>query len=90
MPRLTIAAVTAAIQPIAPGCELIKGEGYFYFIGPELERAREASVYVTRLTDLTLERWVAEAAQIMATVEPIAEPGTFTGIRMAAARSPSL
>lgn len=40
--------------------ELVKGRGYFYFVGPGTDRWYTASVMVNRLNQLTLDQWVAE------------------------------
>ena len=75
--RLTLATVNKAVAAAVPGAELVKGEGYFYFIGAGFERAKSASVYVPRLNDLSLERWVEEAKSIHAEIEEPAPAGTF-------------
>lgn len=40
--------------------ELIKGEGYFYFIGDDVD-CNVDGVYVFSLNELTLDRWIDEA-----------------------------
>ena len=40
--------------------ELVKGDGYFYFIGDAVEHADAASVYVNSLNELPLSRWMEE------------------------------
>lgn len=42
--------------------ELVKGEGYFYFVGINADD-RKPSVYVNALRGLTVEEWVAEARE---------------------------
>ena len=40
--------------------ELVKGDGYFYFVGDAVEHADAASVYVNSLNELPLSRWMEE------------------------------
>ena len=56
--RLTINAVTKAIRALGNEDELVRGNGYFYFAGPTAAGFYSQSVYVYRLTDLTLDQWV--------------------------------
>lgn len=59
--RVTLAKVNAAL--IASGFEeqLQRGVGYFYFAEGTAELWPRSSVMVSRLSDLTVEDWVAEA-----------------------------
>ena len=59
----TRAAVNKAIAHLGK-IELVKGEGYFYFIGDDVNVWAE-SVYVYRLNELTLERWIEEAKSVI-------------------------
>jgi len=64
--RTTLAAVNKALAAAGIDAELVKGDGYFYFVGQDVELAREQGVYgVFRLNDLSLEQWVEEARQRM-------------------------
>lgn len=57
----TLSKVNAAIAH--KGIELVKGHGYFYFAALATAPAdvvTPASVYTTRVTDLSLEDWIAE------------------------------
>jgi hypothetical protein len=58
--RVTITAVNAAIKAAGGDEELVKGNGYFYFVGAETPLWAQASVYTTRLGDLTVDEWVDE------------------------------
>ncbi len=40
--------------------ELVKGNAYYYFSGEEALKFYNSSVYVTKLSQLTLEQWIAE------------------------------
>jgi hypothetical protein len=59
--RVTLAKVNAAL--IAAGFEeqLQRGAGYFYFAGGTAELWPRTSVMVSRLGDLSVKDWVAEA-----------------------------
>jgi hypothetical protein len=56
-PRVTIKKVNTALPE---GYELVKGNGYFYFTGPDCHEWYTSSVPVCHLNDLTVERWVEE------------------------------
>lgn len=62
--RLTLASVNKKIGAEGIDAELVQGEGYLYFIGPDVEYAKSTSVMVARLNHLTLERWLEEAKSI--------------------------
>lgn len=62
--RLTLASVNKTIGAEGIDAELVQGEGYLYFIGPDVEYAKSTSVMVARLNHLTLERWLEEAKSI--------------------------
>ena len=72
MKRLTLKSVSKAVtEAVGYELELIKGNGYFYFIGTEATPADKdpstwygSSVYVMRLSDLSLERWISEATAL--------------------------
>lgn len=57
----TIKKVNEEIVKIGIQAELIKGDGYFYFIGDDVELAFTTSVMVNSLNQLSLEEWVEEA-----------------------------
>ena len=63
MTRATIKNVNAAIAHC--NVEVVKGSGYFYFMAlsdAPIETIEPASVYATRLSDLTIEQWVDHVA----------------------------
>lgn len=61
---LTLKKVNAELARTGIRAELVKGDGYFYFSGQDVELAQEQGVYgVFRLNDLSLEQWVEEARQ---------------------------
>ena len=62
----TLKKVNAELVRLGIRAELVKGDGYFYFVGQDVELAQEQGVYgVFRLNDLTLDQWVEEARQRM-------------------------
>lgn len=59
--RLTIKRINKELENRGhKGIELVKGEGYFWFTGGETASFRSSSVYVFRLSHLTLDEWVQE------------------------------
>lgn len=63
---ITLKAVNKELARLHISAELVKGDGYFYFSGEDVELAQEQGVYgVFRLNDLSLEQWVEEARQRM-------------------------
>jgi hypothetical protein len=67
------AQVTRAMNKAGIVGELVKGEGYFYFVGDAFEPDAE-SVMVYRLGDMTLDRWVEEAKLRVKSDDPKAVP----------------
>lgn len=60
--RTTLAAVNKALAAAGIDAELVKGRGYFYFVGSDMDYAEEQGVYgVFRLSDLSVSQWVEEA-----------------------------
>jgi hypothetical protein len=64
---LTLKKVNAELTRAGIRAELVKGDGYFYFVGQDVELAQEQGVYggVSRLNNLSLKQWVEEARQRM-------------------------
>lgn len=58
---LQLRTVNKALKNEGIKAELIKGEGYLYFIGDDVELCYTTSVYVPRLNDLPLEVWMKHA-----------------------------
>lgn len=62
--RTTLAAVNKALAAAGIDAELVKGRGYFYFVGSVVDYAEEQGVCgVFRLSDLSVAQWVEEARQ---------------------------
>lgn len=61
---ISIPAVNRAIAHLG-NIELVRGNGYFYFFGDDVNVWAE-SVYVYRINELSLARWVEEAQSAIA------------------------
>ena len=59
MKRVTLRQINEALAKVGPE-RLVRGEGYFYFIEGHSVCWHSASVYVSRLSDMTVEQWVHE------------------------------
>lgn len=57
---IQLRTINATLARLGIKAELVKGEGYFYFIGDDVDCDCD-SVYVFRVNELTLDRWVEEA-----------------------------
>lgn len=55
---MKLATVNKAIAARGIAAELVKGDAYYYFIGLDVERAKDSIVLVPRLNDLSLDRWM--------------------------------
>lgn len=54
------AQVTAALKKAGYKVELVRGDGYWYFLGDDAECLAEQGVYGTyRIGELTIDQWVA-------------------------------
>ena len=60
---ITLRTVNKAIAHFGD-IELVKGNGYFYFVGEDVNVWAEG-VYVYRLNELSLERWIEEAKAVL-------------------------
>jgi hypothetical protein len=57
---LTLKAVNKAIAAHGIKAELVKGADFFYFTGVAVGKLDSTKVYVTRVNDLPLQRWLDE------------------------------
>jgi hypothetical protein len=64
--HLRISSVNKAIAHL--GVELVKGEGYFYFVTSDGVPVDGKSVYVYRLNHLPIDRWISAAEEAAASV----------------------
>lgn len=62
--RLTCKAVTKAIREAGLNGELVRGNGYYYFVGPAFESCKTTMVITHHIAAYTLEEWVAEAKKL--------------------------
>jgi hypothetical protein len=64
MATATVRSINAALKRAGINAEIVRGEGYYYFFGDDVELTREQGVYGVRyLHQLTVEQWVAEAKE---------------------------
>jgi hypothetical protein len=56
--RVTLNKINAAIKAAGGEDELVRGNGYFYFVGEDTPKWHQASVYTMFLSDFTVEEWV--------------------------------
>ncbi len=68
---LQLRTVNKALRAEGINLELVAGEGYFYFIGEGAEHAKQTSVMVYRLNDLSLEQWLVEARALQAEIAAV-------------------
>lgn len=61
---LTLKKVNKALEDKGIEDRLFKGKDYFYFWGPQACQFHETSVYVFRLSELTIEEWLQEYARL--------------------------
>jgi len=57
---LTLKKVNKAIQEIEAGWELVKGNGYFYWVHPTADYTQIPTVAVCKINDFTLDQWIEE------------------------------
>lgn len=62
---LTLRQINDAIRDRGIRAVLVKGRGYFYFSGPDVELASSTSVWVYQLNELTLSQWLAELDRVI-------------------------
>lgn len=68
---ITLRAVNRAIRAAGYDAELVRGRGYFYFIGPAVERATHTGVVVFRLNQLDAAGWVrALREDVLSSIPP--------------------
>jgi hypothetical protein len=57
---LTLNTVNKALKKLGANEQLAKGKDYYYFYDGNTPSWSSTAVYVTRLNDLPLERWIEE------------------------------
>lgn len=69
MTRATLKAAIRAIRAAAIPLELVRGEGYHYFIFDDGARWETVSVMVPYTNSLSTDRWVEEAKSALQTIQ---------------------
>lgn len=55
-----VSEVNQALRAGGIADRLVRGRGYYYFVGPNADCWYSQSVMVYRASDLSVERWLAE------------------------------
>lgn len=63
---ITVRQVNAALKEAGANCELVKGTGYYWFDGDDVQLAPSTSVMVNALSQLSVEQWIEEWRDIKA------------------------
>lgn len=59
--RVTLNKINEAVRASGHNEQLVKGNGYYYWINGEAYKFREMGVYgVSHLNELTIEQWIAD------------------------------
>lgn len=58
---LTLRKINEAVS--STGLELVRGTGYFYVSGENVERLPETIIYAFRINHLSLEQWVCRISE---------------------------
>jgi len=56
--KVSRAAINKEIKKLGYEAELIKGEGYFYFVGKDVDVS--VGIYVNKIDELSFEEWIEE------------------------------
>ena len=62
---ITIKQINKEITKLGYNAELVKGEGYFYFVGDDVLLCFTTSVYVNSVNQLTLEQWIESCEDLV-------------------------
>lgn len=62
----TVAKVNAALRKLGKEEKLFRGRGYYYFGEGNASAWPSTSVYVYRVTELTVDEWIGEHAALAA------------------------
>lgn len=60
---MKLATINKELAKLGHSAELVKGGGYFYFIGDDIAEGQIDSVYVYKLNELSLSQWLEEASE---------------------------
>ena len=64
-----IPSVNRALKEAGIHGELVRGKGYFYFVGDSFYWSAGTSVWVFRVTDLSIDQWIEEALSMIPSSE---------------------
>ena len=56
--KVSRATINKEIKKLGYEAELIKGEGYFYFVGKDVDVS--VGIYVNKIDELSFEEWIEE------------------------------
>jgi hypothetical protein len=62
---ITVKAVNDALASLGIDGKLVKGFGYYYFVGPAFDQHKNTSIHIRVLRRLSLKQWVKEATDIL-------------------------
>lgn len=65
MQGITLTQINKEIAKRGYDATLVKGDGYFYFIGPAVDNITSTSVYVYKVNQLPLEQWIDELLSLI-------------------------
>lgn len=57
---VTLKQINKALKNKGYEVELVRGEGYFYFFGNDADYLTSQGVYIPRLSDQSVEKWVED------------------------------
>lgn len=52
--------VNAALKAKGYKAEIVRGEGYWYFYGPDADHFDEQGIYIMYISHQTIEQWVRD------------------------------
>ena len=73
--RITQKIVNEELARLGHRARLEKASGYLYFLGGEATNWLERTVHVSKISDLTLEQWMAEFVRLKKLNAQIARAG---------------
>jgi hypothetical protein len=62
--RSTLKAINEELARLGHKATLAKGGGYFYFQGPDADAWLDRTIRAATLSELSIERWVAEFVRL--------------------------
>lgn len=62
---ISLGDVNRALKENGIDAVLVKGSGYYYFVGEAVKFASTSSVMVPHVSDLTVEQWLEEVREFI-------------------------